>query len=182
MTTSICQIDSYGTKRWVIPSTCILHREDGPAAEYTNGNTHWYLHGKLHHVDGPAIWEPQTGYQAWFLYGKLHRENGPAIIDSYGSYFWYYDGLLHRDEGPAVEMFDGRKAWSHYGNSDIVGQIKCLTIALSPLELPPYIVLWILEWSHPNIQRLNQPRLVALLEGIRNSRLKLKGLDNEIIS
>ncbi len=34
--------------------TIMLHREDGPAAEYSNGDKAWYIHGKRHRVDGPA--------------------------------------------------------------------------------------------------------------------------------
>ena len=31
-----------------------LHREDGPAIEYHNGNKHWYINGVRHRTDGPA--------------------------------------------------------------------------------------------------------------------------------
>ncbi len=30
-----------------------LHREDGPAIEYTSGTKMWYQNGKLHREDGP---------------------------------------------------------------------------------------------------------------------------------
>ena len=64
-----------------------LHREDGPAREYSNGDKYWYLHGKLHRENGPAV-EYSNGYKSWYLYGKRHRENGPAIEWLYGkSYF-----------------------------------------------------------------------------------------------
>lgn len=32
-----------------------LHREDGPAIEYTNGDKFWYQNDVLHRKDGPAI-------------------------------------------------------------------------------------------------------------------------------
>ena len=32
-----------------------LHRIDGPAAEYFNGDKEWYQNGLLHRIDGPAI-------------------------------------------------------------------------------------------------------------------------------
>ena len=32
-----------------------LHRLDGPAIEWANGDEHWYQEGKLHRLDGPAI-------------------------------------------------------------------------------------------------------------------------------
>ena len=43
-----------------------------------NGTKEWYLNGKLHREDGPAIeWpaEPKNG----MLNGKRHREDGPAM-------------------------------------------------------------------------------------------------------
>ena len=33
-----------GAKQWYLNGK--LHREDGPAIEYTNGTKHWYLNGK----------------------------------------------------------------------------------------------------------------------------------------
>ena len=36
--------DEHGTKRWYLHGK--LHREDGPAIEYPNGVKHWYLNGK----------------------------------------------------------------------------------------------------------------------------------------
>ena len=35
--------------------TNLLHREDGPAIEKSNGYKFWYRQGKLHREDGPAI-------------------------------------------------------------------------------------------------------------------------------
>jgi hypothetical protein len=68
-----------------------LHREDGPAVEYVNGDKYWYLNGKLHREDGPAI-ERANGYKAWCLNGKLHREDGPAIEYTDGDKLWYLNG------------------------------------------------------------------------------------------
>jgi hypothetical protein len=45
MTKSICKTDADGTKRWYLDDK--LHRTDGPAIEYTNGDKIWYLDGKL---------------------------------------------------------------------------------------------------------------------------------------
>lgn len=61
--------------------------------EYTvkvndNGDKEWYLNGKLHREDGPAI-EYSNGYKACYLGGKLHREDGPAIERANGDKFWY---------------------------------------------------------------------------------------------
>jgi hypothetical protein len=44
----------------------ILHREDGPAVEWSNGNKFWYLNDVLHREDGPAV-EWINGDKVWFL-------------------------------------------------------------------------------------------------------------------
>lgn len=79
-----------------------LHRKDGPAIEYSNGDKKWYTEGKLHRVDGPAV-EYINGSKFWFFDDELHREDGPAAVYEKGSKFWYIKGKLHRDDGPAVE-------------------------------------------------------------------------------
>ena len=43
-----------------------LHRKDGPAIEYPNGDKEWYLNGELHREDGPAIEYPNGG-NVWYL-------------------------------------------------------------------------------------------------------------------
>ena len=86
-------VDKEGTTRWFKDAKCtILHRENGPAVEYSNGDRVWYQNGFLHRIDGPAI--------EW--------GNGIKI--------WYQNGLLHRTDGPAVERSDGTKDW--YINSE----------------------------------------------------------------
>ena len=39
----------------------------------TNGDKSWYLDGKRHREDGPAI-EYDDGSKSWYLDDKLHRE------------------------------------------------------------------------------------------------------------
>ena len=56
-----------------------------------NGSKFWYLNGKLHREDGPAI-ECANGYKSWCLNGKLHREDGPAIEWANGDKSWYLNG------------------------------------------------------------------------------------------
>ena len=68
-----------------------LHREDGPAVEYPNGNKVWYLNGQLHREDGPAV-EYQNGNKHWYINGNLHREDGPAIEYPNGTNYWYLNG------------------------------------------------------------------------------------------
>jgi hypothetical protein len=78
--------------------------------EYANGHKAWYLEGKLHREDGPAI-EYLNGTKEWWLKGKLHREDGPAIEYPNGDNYWYLNDELHCENGPAIERANGTKAW-----------------------------------------------------------------------
>ena len=55
------------------------------------------------------VWADGTKF--WYLNGKLHREDGPAIEYPDGSKLWYLNGKPHREDGPAVELANGSKAW-----------------------------------------------------------------------
>jgi hypothetical protein len=44
----------------------ILHREDGPAIEWNDGNLEWFLNGKRHRIDGPAF-EYVDGTKYWYI-------------------------------------------------------------------------------------------------------------------
>ena len=50
-----------------------LHREDGPAIEWANGDKYWYLNDKLHREDGPAV-ECANGNKYWYLNGQYLTE------------------------------------------------------------------------------------------------------------
>jgi hypothetical protein len=78
--------------------------------DYPDGSKTWYLKGKCHREDGPAV-EYADGSKAWYLNGKLHRENGPAIECADGDKSWWINGKLHREDGPAIEYADGCKYW-----------------------------------------------------------------------
>lgn len=68
-----------------------LHREDGPAREFSNGDKEWWVDGLLHRVDGPAI-DRVNGQQFWYIKGLLHREDGPAAIYPNSSATHYLNG------------------------------------------------------------------------------------------
>lgn len=120
----------------------LLHREDGPAAEYldkgyewfqngflhrpdggptTKGTTvddvvvyEWYWHGIIHRVGAPA----RTGTdnrEEWWDYALLHRLDGPALISNFPKgKFWFQNGVEHREDGPAKIFANGRKEyWEH---------------------------------------------------------------------
>jgi len=53
----------------------------------------------------------QCGHKVWYLNGKQHREDGPAVEWADGSKEWYLNGEIHREDGPAVEYANGDKSW-----------------------------------------------------------------------
>jgi hypothetical protein len=70
-------IDTRGSKRWKLPNGN-LHREDGPAIEYSNGDKSWYINGLRHREDGPAI-EYSDGDKDWFINDTYYTEKGYKI-------------------------------------------------------------------------------------------------------
>ncbi len=87
-----------------------LHREDGPAVEYINGDVLYYMNGKRHRLGNPAI-ERTSGYKAYFMNGELHREDGPAVEYSNGYKYYCVNGELHREGGPAVIRGKHAEVW-----------------------------------------------------------------------
>jgi hypothetical protein len=75
----------------------------------TNGDKFWYLNGKRHREDGPAI-EWATGNKAWYLNGDRHREDGPAVEYTNGEKYWFLnderltEGEFNERMTPTVEM------------------------------------------------------------------------------
>jgi hypothetical protein len=76
---------------------------------YADGRKVWWLNGKRHREDGPAV--EYSGGKDWWLNGKRHREDGPAVEYSNGGKDWWLNGKRHREDGPAVELSGGRKSW-----------------------------------------------------------------------
>lgn len=101
-------IDEYGTTTWYLNGR--RHREDGPAVEAADGLKEWWLNGKLHREDGPAV-EKANGMKKWYIDNKLHREDGPAIEAADGLKNWWLNGKVHREDGPAFIQPDGSKKW-----------------------------------------------------------------------
>ena len=85
------ETDGSETKYYSDREMTVLHREDGPAAEYASGYRYWYINNKLHREDGPAV-EYDTGTKAWYTNGELHREDGPAVEWSGGGKEWFING------------------------------------------------------------------------------------------
>jgi len=72
MTKVYLKKDEFGNIRWYKEGSYILHREDGPAVEYFNGDKCWYQNGFPCRTDGPAI-EYIDGYKEYWLNGKWHK-------------------------------------------------------------------------------------------------------------
>jgi len=84
-------IDKYGNKYYFKDKEMtMVHRLDGPAIEYSNGNKYWFVDDKCHRLDGPAI-EWSNGTKLWYVDDKCHRLDGPAIEWSNGTKLWYVD-------------------------------------------------------------------------------------------
>jgi hypothetical protein len=71
-----CKTYPNGRKEWYLNGK--LHREDGPALEWANGDKEWWLNGEWHREDGPAC-ECANGYKAWCLNGE--EVNPETIVD-----------------------------------------------------------------------------------------------------
>jgi hypothetical protein len=54
-----------------------LHRSDGPAIDYVDGEKKWYVYGKRHRTDGPA--HIKSGVHRWFL--KNEKVVKPTIVN-----------------------------------------------------------------------------------------------------
>jgi hypothetical protein len=68
------EITSTGSKLYYKDKAMtILHREDGPAFEGSNGSKEWRINGKTHREDGPAI-EWWDGSVNWYLNGESLTE------------------------------------------------------------------------------------------------------------
>lgn len=65
-----------------------------------------------------------NGDKSWYLNGKLHREDGPAVECISGTKYWYLNGKLHREDGPAIEYAEGDKSW--YLNGKEVTEEECI--------------------------------------------------------
>jgi len=65
----------------------------------------------LDEMNKPECKTYADGDKEWFLNGKWHREDGPAVEHTNGDKYWYLNGKLHREDGPACEYASGHKEW-----------------------------------------------------------------------
>ena len=74
-----------------------------------SGHTRYTLNGELHRLDGPAL-EWANGDAEWWADGQPHRLGAPAI-EFAAARIWLVRGKRHRLDGPAIERRDGTKKW-----------------------------------------------------------------------
>ena len=82
-----CKTLPDGTKEWYLNGK--LHREDGPAVEYSDGSKQWYLNGKLHREDGPAAEYPDGTKYWWFNDKRIHPESLVDLWLEREVFCWY---------------------------------------------------------------------------------------------
>ena len=64
--------DGHGNRRYC-NTAGQLHRTNGPAILWSNGNKSWWQDGELHRIDGPAV-EYVSGGKVWYINGKRLTE------------------------------------------------------------------------------------------------------------
>ena len=65
--------------------------------EYRNEYT------RLHRLEGPAL-EFTDGYTAWYINGERHREDGPAVIYSDGDSDYWLNDISYSKEQWELEI------------------------------------------------------------------------------
>jgi len=65
-------IDVDGNRRWYNLEGQ-LHRGNGPAVEYVNGDKFWYIEDQFHRLDGSAV-EFRNGGKFWYVKGYYYTE------------------------------------------------------------------------------------------------------------
>ena len=63
-----------------------------------------------------------------------------------------------------------------FAQPDIIG----ICLALAPLNLPPYVLLWIIDWL-PRYDLLSHHKKIQLIESVVKSIRKVKGLQSILI-
>lgn len=78
----------------------ILHRENGPAVEYADGDKAWWFNGKKHRVGGPAIITgPGSGCSA-----GLHLSLENFFIEGIYYYIFDYVKIMKEVEEMPLEL------------------------------------------------------------------------------
>ena len=107
----------------------ISHNPNGPARIYVGGfygRKVWMNNGKVHRTDGPAI-EWDDGDIDYFHCGKRHRLDGPAIIRQRAVYRhrlgWYINGTEYSTESAFLKAVTKWLSYKEVTREDIEQQI-----------------------------------------------------------
>jgi hypothetical protein len=106
MKNELC-VEEYGTKEWYLNGR--LHRKDGPAIEYPDGRKEWYINGERHREDGPAI--EQNGTKRWYLNGRLLETLPQDMLINYMKVNNYIVSHLLIDPDPLVRESASKYKW-----------------------------------------------------------------------
>ena len=49
-----------------------------------------------------------------------------------------------------------------------------ICLAMAALNLPAYVILWILQFSHPEVETLKELDVIIMIQGIHNTRRRIK--------
>ena len=90
------RIHKSGATEWY-NSSGKLHRINAPAIQYRNGGEKWFVHNKLHQLNGFAIAFIQRSHKHRLLNDNYHNINGPAIEHSNGAKFWFINGIEYSE-------------------------------------------------------------------------------------
>ncbi len=77
---STLRVDGSGTHFWH-DQEGRLHRTDGPAIEWTNGDREWWVRARLHRIDGPAV-ERADGRCGWWINGREITDEGQFLVEA----------------------------------------------------------------------------------------------------
>lgn len=115
MTPQYINIEENGSKFYYSDKELkILHREDGPAIEWVNGDKEWYINNKQHREDGPAI-EWTNGNTYWYLNGVEYSE------EEFNEKMNNYDTI---DVQLAQADKDAEQAWERWAAAYLIQREK----------------------------------------------------------
>jgi hypothetical protein len=103
------ETDSHGAIRYYNDLNQ-LHREDGPAIEWANGDKIWYRNDQCHREDGPAI-VYADGTKWWCRNHQQHREDGPAIEYSNGKKEYWLLGIQYKTKKDYLKRLKLKAFW-----------------------------------------------------------------------
>ena len=117
----VIRSDQEGKVVYHIKGTYQVHREDGPAIEWSNGYREWRIKNALHREGGPAIEYEITGLKEWWINGKRHRVDGPAIILPNVKIEWWLNNKQYTREDWFEALTKEQKIKALYSEYFIIG-------------------------------------------------------------